>query len=190
MIARLRSCPQIECGIKVMEYEVRPGDTVVSGIAAKFGIDEDTIRWRIDLTDVKTIKPGQLLRILPVVGIAHKVSRGETIYSSARNIRLVPRELWTFRLIYLPMTRLLPWLWGECPDCSDGKKLNGTPGTPICMWRTPNAGEVSATGQFIWPLNYFPAVCVVPQGIGYCGSHGDAGAGTQYRTDNGERLAG
>ena len=68
---------------KIVEYEVQNGDTV-SGIAAKFGIDSDTIRWENNLADIKDIKPKQKLRILPVSGVSHKVVRGETIYSISK----------------------------------------------------------------------------------------------------------
>ena len=98
---------------KVMEYEVRPGDTV-SGIAAKFGIDEDTIRWENNLADVKAIKPGQLLRILPVVGIAHKVSRGETIYSIAKKYQAGSQGIVDFPFNIFTNDETFPWLWGRC----------------------------------------------------------------------------
>ena len=62
---------------KIEEYVVAPGDTV-SGIAGKFGIDSDTIRWGI-IWRMKDIKPGQKLRILPVIGVSHKVVRGNNL---------------------------------------------------------------------------------------------------------------
>ena len=68
---------------KVVEYSVKSGDTV-SSIAAKFGIDSDTIRWENNLSSASSIKPGQTLRILPVSGVRHKVARGETVYSIAK----------------------------------------------------------------------------------------------------------
>lgn len=138
---------------KVMEYEVRPGDTV-SGIAAKFGIDEDTIRWENNLADVKAIKPGQLLRILPVVGIAHKVSRGETIYSIAKKYQAGSQGIVDFPFNIFTNDETFALAVGQVLIVPDGKKLNVVPWNPnlYVAARTPNAGEVSATGQFIWPL--------------------------------------
>lgn len=68
---------------EVTEYRVAEGDTV-SGIALKFGVSVDTIIWENNLKSVDAIKPRQILRILPIVGVRHKVKRGETIYSIAK----------------------------------------------------------------------------------------------------------
>ncbi|MBI1862654.1 peptidoglycan DD-metalloendopeptidase family protein [Candidatus Microgenomates bacterium] len=67
---------------KVVEYEVRGGDTVGT-IAKKFDVSEDTIRWANDLKN-DTIKPGQKLNVPPGTGIVYKVSTGENIYSIAK----------------------------------------------------------------------------------------------------------
>src|SRR3989304_3355918 len=80
---------------KVMEYEVQGGDTA-SGIAEKFGVSVDTIRWENNLTSVNQIKPGQKLRILPVTGVRHKVGRGETVYSIAKKYNTNPQGIVDF----------------------------------------------------------------------------------------------
>ena len=191
MIARLRSCPQIECGDKVMEYEVRPGDTV-SGIAAKFGIDEDTIRWENNLADVKTIKPGQLLRILPVVGIAHKVSRGETIYSIAKKYQAGSQGMVDFPFNIFTNDDFFLGC-GAGADCSGWENSMWYPGTPICMWRPDSqCWRGVCTSQFIWPVGESLSQRYVwyHKGLDIAAPHGDAGAGSRCRTDNGERLAG
>ncbi len=64
-------------------YTVKDGDTIIS-IASKFGINTDTILWAntsLELTgdDSVIIKPGKRLRILPVNGVYHVVSDGETL---------------------------------------------------------------------------------------------------------------
>ena len=66
----------------VKQYVIEEGDTVAS-IAKKFGVDTDTIKWQNNLTGDK-IKIGQTLEILPVTGIAHKVAKGDTVYSIAK----------------------------------------------------------------------------------------------------------
>jgi len=69
---------------EMVEYRVVEGDTV-SSIALKFGVSIDTILWENNLKSVETIKPKQILKILPVTGVKHLVRRGETIYSIAKN---------------------------------------------------------------------------------------------------------
>jgi len=67
---------------KIITYTVEKGDTL-SSIAKKFGVSDDTIKWENSLTG-DGISIGQELDILPVSGIAHKVSSGETVYSIAK----------------------------------------------------------------------------------------------------------
>ena len=67
---------------EIIEYTVQKGDTV-SGIAKRFGISDDTIRWENGLRG-DNITVGDTLKILPVTGIAHKVSSGDTIYTIAK----------------------------------------------------------------------------------------------------------
>lgn len=64
------------------EYKVENGDTI-SSIAQKKGISADTIKWANNLTS-ETIKPGQILKILPVTGVSHVVKTGDTLESVAK----------------------------------------------------------------------------------------------------------
>lgn len=67
---------------KVITYTVQKGDTL-STIAKRFGVSDDTIKWANDLkSDALTV--GDELKILPVTGIAHKVERGENVYTIAK----------------------------------------------------------------------------------------------------------
>lgn len=63
---------------EVTTYTVLSGDTL-SGIADKFNISINTIRWANDLTSKSTIKPGDELVILPVTGIEYTVKKGDTL---------------------------------------------------------------------------------------------------------------
>jgi murein DD-endopeptidase MepM/ murein hydrolase activator NlpD len=64
-------------------YVVRPGDTL-SGIAALFGVSENTIIWANDLSKSPALHSGETLVILPVSGIQYTVKKGDTLESIAK----------------------------------------------------------------------------------------------------------
>lgn len=66
----------------ISNYKVGPGDTL-STVAAKFNVTTDTIRWANGIEGDGSIKPGQVLSILPVSGVRHKVTAGDTAESLA-----------------------------------------------------------------------------------------------------------
>lgn len=68
---------------KAIEYTVKSGDTV-SSIADEFAITQETILWENNLSASSKLKAGDILRILPVPGVAYKVKSGDTIYSIAK----------------------------------------------------------------------------------------------------------
>lgn len=79
---------------EIFDYEVSKGDTL-GGVAEKFGISVDTIKWANSLKTEKLI-PGQTLRIPPVTGIVHKVAPGDTIYSLAKKYKSDPQKIVNF----------------------------------------------------------------------------------------------
>jgi len=79
---------------EIVDYEVAKGDTL-GGIADKFGISVDTIKWANSLKTEKLI-PGQMLRIPPVTGIVHKVTPGDTIYSLAKKYKSDAQKIVNF----------------------------------------------------------------------------------------------
>src|SRR3989338_9400185 len=79
---------------EIIDYEVESGDTI-SSIASKFGISTDTIRWANDLTGDQ-IKPGQLLKILPVAGVAYTVKSGDTLESVAKKFSAEAQAIMDF----------------------------------------------------------------------------------------------
>jgi murein DD-endopeptidase MepM/ murein hydrolase activator NlpD len=79
---------------KVITYTVQKGDTI-SIISKRFNISEDTIRWANDLLN-DDITVGDELQILPVTGIAHKVSPGETVYTIAKKYDTNPQAIVDF----------------------------------------------------------------------------------------------
>jgi surface antigen len=66
----------------VISYTVLSGDTL-SGIASKFNITSDTVRWANGIEDADSLKPGQALKILPVTGLSYTVAAGDTAASLA-----------------------------------------------------------------------------------------------------------
>jgi LysM repeat protein len=65
-------------------YVVKDGDTVPI-IAKMFGVSENTIYWANDnIKKGDKLKEGQVLVILPISGIQHTITKGETIESIAK----------------------------------------------------------------------------------------------------------
>ncbi len=154
----------------VVSYTVVEGDTL-SSIAEKFAVSVDTIRWQNDLKSIDDIKPGQKLEVPPVTGIVHKVKRGETIYSVAKEYKVDAQAVvnWPFNTFTNDETFALAV--GQLLVVPDGVKPEEKPWQqPVFVARkTPNAGAVSASGQFVWPASggitqyfrwYHPAIDV------------------------------
>ncbi len=79
---------------EIISYSVQKGDTL-SGIATKFGVSEDTIKWRNSLRG-DSITVGDTLEVLPVTGVAHKVVSGDTIYTIAKKYSTNPQGIVDF----------------------------------------------------------------------------------------------
>lgn len=136
---------------EIVNYQVQPGDTA-STIAEKFGISTDAIRWENNLASIEAIKPGQTLRILPVTGIAHKVSHGETIYSIAKKYDIGPQGIvdWPYNNFTNDETFALAV--GQTLIVPDGVMPKAQPTQPReYLAQVPQAGIVAGTGQFVWP---------------------------------------
>jgi len=136
----------------VVTYIVQTGDTV-SSIAKKFDVSIDTIRWQNDLASIDAIKPGQKIEIPPVTGMMHKVKRGETIYSIAKKYDIDAQQIvnWPFNAYANDETFALAV--GQTLVVPDGVKPAEQLWDPkrYVAQRTPDAGVVSGTGQFVWP---------------------------------------
>ncbi len=65
---------------KISIYVTRKGDTIAA-IAKMFNVSENTVIWSNDLKRGSALKEGQTLTILPVTGIRHSVTSGETLAS-------------------------------------------------------------------------------------------------------------
>lgn len=79
------------------EYEVQAGDTL-TGIAARFGIDVQYIKWNnVDVEDTNAIYPGLILQIPSVEGIIHSVKVNETVTEIASRYEADWRDIVEFR---------------------------------------------------------------------------------------------
>ncbi|MEA1929561.1 MAG: M23 family metallopeptidase [Patescibacteria group bacterium] len=76
-------------------YVVREGDSL-SQIAEMFSVSVNTIAWANDFERGATIRPGQMLLILPVSGIRHTVAEGETVRSIAKKYQGDAEEIIQF----------------------------------------------------------------------------------------------
>jgi len=74
----------------VREYTVQTGDTL-SGIAAKHGVSTATILQNNDIPNPNALKPGQVLKIIPVNGLLHIVAKGDTLDSLAKKYA-IPKD--------------------------------------------------------------------------------------------------
>lgn len=71
---------------EISTYIVQSGDTL-SDIADQFGVSTNTIRWANDIPAKSTVKVGQKLVILPITGVRHKVTAGDTVASIAKKYK-------------------------------------------------------------------------------------------------------
>lgn len=77
---------------EISVYTVEEGDTL-SGIAERFNVSVNTIRWANNVTN---LKKGQELTILPITGIRHKVVKGDTVRSIASKYKANAQDISQF----------------------------------------------------------------------------------------------
>jgi len=63
---------------EISVYTVREGDTL-SEIAEMYGVTTNTILWANDIPKATGVRPGDVLVILPIVGVRHTVAKGESL---------------------------------------------------------------------------------------------------------------
>ncbi len=85
----------LSSGSDVAVYKVKKGDTVGS-IAKEFHVTIKTILWANDIDDVKKIKPGDKIFILPVTGVRHKVKATDTVKKLAKKYKADEKEIISF----------------------------------------------------------------------------------------------
>lgn len=70
-------------GNKPVAYVVKGGDSL-SVIADRFNVSVNTILWANGLTRDSVLRPGMSLKVPPVSGIVHTVSKGDTLAAIAK----------------------------------------------------------------------------------------------------------
>lgn len=135
---------------KTIDYKVQEGDTV-SVIAEKFGVSQETIIWENELPKKAVLKPGQTIRVLPVTGVSHKVNKGETIYSIAKRYNVDPQPIVDFPYNTFVNDETFALAVGQVLIIPDGVLPKEAPPPSRFARRTPDAGTVAASGEFVWP---------------------------------------
>ncbi|OGH14421.1 MAG: hypothetical protein A2687_04685 [Candidatus Levybacteria bacterium RIFCSPHIGHO2_01_FULL_38_26] len=140
---------------KIVTYTVQRGDTL-STVAEKFStpdnpISIDTIRWSNDLTS-DDISIGDELKILPVSGISHKVSKGDTVYAIAKKYDTDAQKIVDFPFNDFANPETFSLVEGQILIVPDGIKQSTTRPPvrrPVFIAQGPTS--VSSSG-FTWPI--------------------------------------
>jgi murein DD-endopeptidase MepM/ murein hydrolase activator NlpD len=140
---------------EILEYRVKEGDTV-SSVAMRFGVSIDTIIWANDFKSVDAIKPGQILKVLPVTGIEHTVKRGETVYSIAKNYQAEAQSIVDFPFNEFANDETFTLQAGQRLLIPEGikpkEKVIDTSSYVAAREVAPLAGVVGE-GTFTWPTS-------------------------------------
>lgn len=132
----------------VIDYKVIGGDTL-SGIAKKFDISIETIKWANNLK-TETIKPDQILKIPPISGVVHKVASGENVYSIAKKYKSDAQKIVNFPFNDFTDLDTFSLSAGQILYVPDGVIEEEKPYVPTYMQIA--AGQ-AGSGNFIWPTS-------------------------------------
>lgn len=135
---------------EIIDYKVEAGDTI-SGIAQKFDVSIDTIRWVNNLEDNKVLKPGQIIKIPPVTGVIHKVGRGDTVYLIAKKYNTDAQAIVDYPFNTFTNDETFELAVGQILVIPDGVMPKVAP--VYLAQKTPDAGTIVASGAFVWPTS-------------------------------------
>ncbi|MDD3481124.1 MAG: peptidoglycan DD-metalloendopeptidase family protein [Patescibacteria group bacterium] len=149
------------------KYVVRSGDTL-SGIATKFGVTTNSIKWsNSNVKDIDSIKPGVTLYIPTVTGIIYKVKKGDTIdliaakYKSKSSLIVSYNDLYGEDLVI-----------GETIIIPNGQKSEPKPvQTPTRVASTSSGSGRYGSSNYIGGSGSFRFPCPVGRNGYYNGYH-------------------
>jgi murein DD-endopeptidase MepM/ murein hydrolase activator NlpD len=136
---------------EIITYTVQKGDTL-SQIAKKFGVSDDTIRWQNDLTN-DNITVGDTLEILPVTGIAHKVTSGDTIYTIAKKYDSNPQAIVDFPFNDFADPQTFSLVVGQTLIVPEGVQPQAQPTYVARKAYIPSGPVVISGAGFTWPVH-------------------------------------
>lgn len=136
---------------KIENYEVREGDTLES-IAEKFEISVDTVKWANNLkTDI--INQGDILKILPITGVVHKVVSGDNVYSIAKKYGTDAQKIVNFPFNDFEDLETFSLVVGQTLYVPDGVIEAEQPKYLAQRVVTQIQAGVKGTSNFIWPTS-------------------------------------
>jgi murein DD-endopeptidase MepM/ murein hydrolase activator NlpD len=173
-LARLHTDVPSRPRTEVITYTVQTGDTLF-GIAEKFGLKPETILWANQYTlgdNPHSIRPNQILNILPVNGTYHRWSEGDGLNGVAKFFGVTPQDI-----IGFPGNHLDPATIGDLahPNIQPGTMLIIPGGkrafvswsAPVIPLNNPGVAKVLGpgacgavspgavgSGAFIWPSDH------------------------------------
>lgn len=142
---------------EILDYEVEAGETL-SQIADKFNISVETIKWANNLESIHTVKPGQILKISPVSGVAHTVKSGDTLESVAKKYSASSQAIVDFPFNDLPddfklkVGQVLIVPDGIPPETKVKPKPKIQP-KYLASGQTSPTFNAPGGGSFIWPTS-------------------------------------
>jgi murein DD-endopeptidase MepM/ murein hydrolase activator NlpD len=135
---------------KIVDYTVEKGDTL-STIADKFGVSTETIRWENNLIG-DDIGVGDVLKILPVTGIAYKVQKGDSVYSIAKKLDTEAQKIVDFPFNDFANAETFTLVEGQILIVPDGIKPSEQPTYIRQVYIAQGPISVSGMG-FTWPCH-------------------------------------
>lgn len=133
-------------------YVVQEGDTL-GQIADQFGLNLSTILWSNNLTFRSTIRPGQLLKILPGDGVVYAVRSADTISRIAQKYGvdadkiLAENKIASADKLQIGQELLIP----------GGEPFQAAPRitAPVSnLFTAPSSKAVTTDGTWVWPTDW------------------------------------
>jgi murein DD-endopeptidase MepM/ murein hydrolase activator NlpD len=158
---------------QVLEYTVVVGDTLFD-IADKFGLKPETLLWanqNVLADNPHSLRPGQVLNILPVDGAYHRWSAGDGLNGVAKFFGVAPEAIINFPANNLDLATLGDWsnptipagTWLVVPG---GRREFVSWSAPVIPLDNPAVAKVlgpgaceavtagvAGAGVFVWPAN-------------------------------------